>query len=153
MCQSLAFQIREVSRDLRQQEKHYFETIRAYEKNTKNTAIELSEEQKQMMMGMEEEMEDETNDLANNKVDELVKNINKLSSIYKELNNLVIEQGSLIDRIDVNIESTLEHTQKAVVRLVAAEEAASSPFADKVMKILAIMILMMAVILGLKWAA
>lgn len=41
--------------------------------------------------------------LNNKKVDELVKNINKLSTIYKELNNLVIEQGSLIDRIDVNI--------------------------------------------------
>lgn len=49
-------------------------------------------------------MHEETNDMLNNKkVDELVKNINKLSTIYKELNNLVIEQGSLIDRIDVNI--------------------------------------------------
>lgn len=42
MSQSLALEIREVSRELRQQEKQYFDTIRAYEKNTKNTAIELS---------------------------------------------------------------------------------------------------------------
>ena len=65
----------------------------------------------------------------------------------------MIEQGSLIDRIDVNIESTLEHTQKAVVHLVAADEHASSSFADRMMKVLAIMILIMAVILGLKWSA
>lgn len=90
MCQSLAGQIRDVSRNLRLQEKQYFDTIRSYEKNTKNSAIELSETQKQMMMGVEEEMEDQTNDMQNNKIDELVKNINKLSSIYKELNNLVI---------------------------------------------------------------
>ena len=43
MCQSLACHIREVSRNLRQQEKQYFDTIRSYEKNTKNSAIELSE--------------------------------------------------------------------------------------------------------------
>jgi t-SNARE complex subunit (syntaxin) len=36
------------------------------------------------------------------------------------LNNLVIEQGSLIDRIDVNIEQTYEHTVKAVAHLEVA---------------------------------
>ena len=41
--------------------------------------------------------------MQNDKIDELVKSINKLSTIYKELNNLVIEQGTIIDRIDVNI--------------------------------------------------
>lgn len=39
MGQSLASEIREVSRTLRQQEKQYFDTIRSYEKNAKNTAI------------------------------------------------------------------------------------------------------------------
>lgn len=49
-----------------------------------------------------------------------MQSINKLSTIYKELNNLVIEQGSLIDRIDVNIEETYEHTVKAVAHLEVA---------------------------------
>ena len=39
----------------------------------------------------------------NKQIAELVKTINQLSSIYKQLNELVIEQGSLIDRIDFNI--------------------------------------------------
>lgn len=42
MGQSLALEIREVSRNLRQQEKQYFDTIKSYEKSTKNSAIELS---------------------------------------------------------------------------------------------------------------
>lgn len=106
------------------------------------------------MKGMEEEMVEETNDLQDNKkIDELVKNINKLSTIYKELNNLVIEQGSLIDRIDVNIESTLTHTKQAVAHLVAADEHASSTIADKVMKVLVVLIFLLAIILGLKWVA
>lgn len=51
----------------------------------------------------QEEMQEEKNDLENKQIDELVKSINKLSTIYKDLNALVIEQGSLVDRIDVNI--------------------------------------------------
>lgn len=65
----------------------------------------------------------------------------------------MIEQGSLIDRIDVNIESTLQHTKQAVVHLEAVDEHASSTIADKVMKVLVIMILILAIILGLKWMA
>ena len=44
-------------------------------------------------------------DLQRNKqITDLVKSINQLNGIYKQLNELVIEQGSLIDRIDFNIE-------------------------------------------------
>lgn len=55
------------------------------------------------MTSEQEEMMEEKNDMKNDKIDELVKSINKLSGIYKELNQLVIEQGSIIDRIDVQI--------------------------------------------------
>lgn len=40
----------------------------------------------------------------NKQITDLVKSINQLSSVYKELNELVIAQGSLIDRIDFNID-------------------------------------------------
>lgn len=89
----------------------------------------------------------------NIRIEELVKNINKLSNLYKELNNIVIEQGSIVDRIDINIEATQVHTMGAVVHLVNADEHASSHFADKIMKMLVIMIIILGVILGLKWMA
>lgn len=43
-------------------------------------------------------------DAKNKQITDLVKSINQLSNVYKQLNELVIEQGSLIDRIDFNIE-------------------------------------------------
>lgn len=92
-----------------------------------------------------------TDTTENTKITELVHSINRLSIIYKELNNLVIEQGSLIDRIDFNIEQTFEHTVKAVKHLEAANEQASSAFADKVIKVLVILIISMAFILGAKY--
>lgn len=38
-----------------------------------------------------------------NQIAGLVRSINQLSAVYRQLNELVIEQGSLIDRIDYNI--------------------------------------------------
>lgn len=43
----------------------------------------------------------------------MVKSIYSLNAIYKELQNLVIEQGSLLDRIDENIERTVDSGKKA----------------------------------------
>ena len=93
----------------------------------------------------------ESDNAEDHRIHELVQSINKLSGIYKELNNLVIEQGSLIDRIDVNIQQTYEHTVQAVKHLEAANEHASSAFADKVIKVLVLMIVAMAFALGVKY--
>ena len=38
------------------------------------------------------------------RIHELIKSINQLTTVYRDLNELVIHQGSLIDRIDFNIE-------------------------------------------------
>lgn len=53
-------------------------------------------------------------------INALVNNINKLSNIYKEMSELVIDQGSMIDRIDYNIDETIKHTKKGVEHLIAA---------------------------------
>lgn len=80
----------------------------------------------------------------------MVKSINQLNNIYKQLNELVIEQGSLIDRIDFNIEETYQHVEKGVGHLQSANEKAESPCARKCMCFLIIGILIMAVVVGFK---
>lgn len=109
--------MRECSRELRAQEKEHFDRLKMYEKGTANAAIELSETQKERMKGefsFEEEesshqLFENVGENRNRQIGELVNSINKLTEIYKDLNELVIEQGSLIDRIDCNIEETLQH--------------------------------------------
>lgn len=88
----------------------------------------------------------------NRQIAELVKSINQLSTIYKQLNELVIEQGSLIDRIDFNIEEAFLHVERGITHLRGAEDKASSPCARKCMCILIILILAMACVIGFKVA-
>jgi syntaxin 16 len=89
----------------------------------------------------------------NEQIDKLFQSITKLSVIYKEMNQLVIDQGSIVDRIDYNVEATLKHTKKAVVHLEGANEAASSPFADRVIKSLVITVIVLLIVLGYKFSA
>lgn len=48
----------------------------------------------------------------------MIDTINELSHIFKQLNQLVIDQGTLLDRIDYNIEETVENTKKAKKSLI-----------------------------------
>mgnify|MGYP002345227227 FL=1 len=65
----------------------------------------------------------------------------------------MVDQGSVIDRIDCNIDATLTHTEKAVVHLRGAEKHASSATADKCIKILLVMLLIGAVVLAFKYSS
>ena len=91
-------------------------------------------------------------DNRSSQITDLVNSINKLSSIYKELNELVIEQGSLIDRIDCNIEETLGHVERGNKHLKKAEEHVSNSCAEKCMLVLLTLILVVAIILGFKYS-
>jgi len=50
-------------------------------------------------------------------INEIAKSIIQLSDIFKEIQALVIDQGTLLDRIDYNIEMVNEHVAEAVVQL------------------------------------
>ena len=50
-------------------------------------------------------------------INNLVKSINDLAVVFKELSVIVIDQGNILDRIDYNIEQAVRHTKKANVEL------------------------------------
>eukprot|EP00614_Pseudopedinella_elastica_P001912 CAMPEP_0172603888 /NCGR_PEP_ID=MMETSP1068-20121228/24099_1 /TAXON_ID=35684 /ORGANISM="Pseudopedinella elastica, Strain CCMP716" /LENGTH=496 /DNA_ID=CAMNT_0013405767 /DNA_START=63 /DNA_END=1553 /DNA_ORIENTATION=+ len=55
-------------------------------------------------------------------INTLVESIEELSTIFKELAVLVIDQGTVLDRIDYNMEQAVEKVEDGVVQLVKAEE-------------------------------
>jgi hypothetical protein len=56
----------------------------------------------------------------------LCANIDALAQVFSELRNLIVDQGSIIDRIDYNMEEATERTSKGLAQLQAANTAAAN---------------------------
>jgi syntaxin 16 len=52
----------------------------------------------------------------------IAQSIEELGSIFKELAVLVIDQGTILDRIDYNMEAVVEHTKTGINQLDKAEK-------------------------------
>ena len=51
----------------------------------------------------------------------IAQSIEELGAIFKELAVLVIDQGTILDRIDYNMEAVVEHTREGIQQLEKAE--------------------------------
>ena len=70
-------------------------------------------------------MKDEPDQLLQkreNELDEIVRGINKLQELFKDLHIIVIEQGTILDRIDYNIDAGLNNVSKGKKKIIDAEE-------------------------------
>lgn len=80
----------------------------------------------------------------------LAQSINDLAQIFQELNVLVIEQGSVLDRIDFAVENTLKHIAAGKDQLIQANETSKKMRTTKCILCLLVAIAILAVILGVK---
>jgi len=80
----------------------------------------------------------------------IAQSINDLAAIFKELSVLVIEQGSVLDRIDYNVEQTLFHVNDAVVQLQAADKSSAQARTCKCIIALTIVVAILTIILVYK---
>lgn len=60
-------------------------------------------------------------EMERNEILELNKNIEQLKGIFMNVENLVVQQGDIIDRIDVNIEQTMNYVEGVRNRLTGGE--------------------------------
>lgn len=82
----------------------------------------------------------------------IVESVHELNSIFKELNNLVIIQGSLLDRIDYNIDESLAHVKKGDETLTRVENRQkTSKCACRVMTLMVLGILVLGIVLMVRW--
>jgi hypothetical protein len=56
----------------------------------------------------------------NYELNEIAKSISQLAELFKDLSALVIDQGTLLDSVEYNIEQTAVHVQEAVKELNVA---------------------------------
>lgn len=59
-------------------------------------------------------------------IEKVANSMQQLNGVFKELASLVIDAGTVLDRIDYNLERVADHTSSAVVELGEAERAVRS---------------------------
>jgi syntaxin 16 len=80
----------------------------------------------------------------------IAQSIEELGTIFKELAVLVIDQGTILDRIDYNMEAVVEHTKTGIKQLEKAEKHQKSARPMRCIICLSITIFILLFILVLK---
>ncbi|CAI2372082.1 unnamed protein product [Moneuplotes crassus] len=101
-------------------------------------------------MNQQEVMLEQMKQAKDEEIEDMVKAANDLASLFKELSVLVIEQGTVLDRIDYNVETALVNTKKGRKHLVKAKEYSESSRARNIILCLAASILFCIALLIIK---
>jgi len=155
----LAKQLQELSVDFRQSQRKYLSEVRAQKSggSTSNdhfAGIDLSTEeggsffttqQVQVVDDLQEAIESRDQEIS-----KIAQSIEELGTIFKELAVLVIDQGTILDRIDYNMEAVVESTKTGVKQLEKAEKAQKNARPMKCIGCLVITIFILLIILILK---
>jgi len=73
-----------------------------------------------------------------------------LSNIFQELNSMVIDQGTVLDRIDYNVERTAEHVKEAEKELIVATGSQKKGTRRRVILLLVLVVVGMVILLFVK---
>ena len=83
-------------------------------------------------------------------ISELTDSINSLAVLFKDLSVLVIEQGTILDRIDYNLQETAAHIDQGVVELEKAEKHQKASKMFLCIMLLAALCILMILVLAIK---
>jgi syntaxin 16 len=134
---SLATQLTKLSTDFKGVQKKYMADIRrgrggsGFDELLSTSTTDVldagfTEDQLIELEEIEGQVETRTQEIT-----KIAKSINELNSVFKEMATLVVEQGTILDRIDYNMENVVKDTTQANKELTKAEEAQKSSRVQK----------------------
>ncbi|KAL9652339.1 hypothetical protein ABK040_011995 [Willaertia magna] len=175
---SLVTELNDLSKRFREQQQDYLQRLKSLKQRKQNVMVYKSEEinhsnleeelteeeqerinmleQKQFDPGFTDEqiqllIQNEIENIRRDKeIREILASIVELNQLFKELNQLVIEQGTLIDRIDHNIEQTHVFVQKGNKELLQGEKYQKCGTMGIIIVILLVAVLLVIVAIILK---
>ena len=149
MHQNLLKKLSDFSNKLRLNEKLYME------KYQELNSSDLIENQMESQSDFQDQIT--TTKVNSNKkiLEQRKKDIDKLlyalSELYKSAQNLVVEQGTILDRIDENIDTSKHQVRRAHKELVEAEEDSRSSCARKTNLYLTITVFILGILVLFKY--
>lgn len=128
VMKAMAYKLRSLSKDFRTLQKDFLVRLKAREDSGKeffdeetNAAFmegdqELSEAQLAQLEDAKTSVHEREREIAR-----IAQSINDLASIFRELSVLIVEQGSILDRIDYNVERSMEQVKEGHKEIIKAE--------------------------------
>ena len=127
----LVTRIQNFSNEFRKNEQQYLKYLKEMgvvinSNNENNTSNDLltnndDDEKKNFLYTQEDDLHSQIKK-RDEDISVLVKSINELSVIFKDLQNIVQEQGTILDRIDYNINISYENSQKGLQSIKKDDE-------------------------------
>ena len=149
---NLATKLQEITRKIRTNEENYMTKFRelGHEESTREPSPETYAKKPHdfLELSMAEDNILRQRDLE---INGLVHSINELAIIFKEMSILVNEQGTILDRIDYNIESAIVNTKQATKHLLKTEKLVESGCARNAILVLIVVIFLESLMLLLKY--
>eukprot|EP00525_Craspedostauros_australis_P013186 CAMPEP_0198111386 /NCGR_PEP_ID=MMETSP1442-20131203/3341_1 /TAXON_ID= /ORGANISM="Craspedostauros australis, Strain CCMP3328" /LENGTH=319 /DNA_ID=CAMNT_0043767789 /DNA_START=89 /DNA_END=1048 /DNA_ORIENTATION=+ len=125
---NLAKQLQQLSVTFRQSQRKYLAEVQAQKQGGDdkfgidlNAAADgdfFTTQQVQVVDNLQEAIQSRDQEIA-----KIAQSIEELGTIFKELAVLVIDQGTILDRIDYNMEAVVEHTKTGIQQLEKAEKS------------------------------
>lgn len=154
---ALAASLQDRTKQLRAQQKRLFDSLESHAPGDAEF-LKLTPQQ-ELKMADEDFSGDELVQLdvliadeRNREISALVGSINELSDMFREMGRLILEQGTLLDRIDYNLEQTVEHCERAQEQLVKADEHQKNNCGNKFIVFEIVLILALCLVLVFKKA-
>eukprot|EP00440_Ansanella_granifera_P003601 gb/GFBE01003905.1/.p1 GENE.gb/GFBE01003905.1/~~gb/GFBE01003905.1/.p1 ORF type:complete len:327 (+),score=72.22 gb/GFBE01003905.1/:1-981(+) len=155
---NLATQLQQLSQQFRQSQKDYLNDIRKRQKGAgwEDASTSILGSRSDLDVGFTETQLQELESMEqsatqrNEEISKIAASITDLHTIFKELAVLVIDQGSILDRIDYNIEQVVHQSSEANKQLQKAEESQKSNRAMKCIYFLVIANIVLMLILIVK---
>jgi len=149
----LATQIQQWTMAIRKQQKTLLNRVKDVgETGIRDNGYQASTDYSDEAVRQEMEAMDDIARERDEDVNRLIDTINELSHLFKQMNHLVIEQGTLVDRIDYNLESAVSHVVKGKGQLRKAVQYQDSKCGSYCIRILVIMNVIFTILFLLKFS-
>ncbi|KNB44392.1 syntaxin [Blastocystis sp. subtype 4] len=150
----LASRLQELSMAYRKKQKQFFQKLRSVDVGLATTGADddlletgFNQTQKGAMDMMRKETQSREQEIQQIGNYECAKSAQELAQIFKDLNQLVIEQGTIVDRIDYNMDQAVVKVKEGLQQVVKAEEYKKS---SRPYTIIAVLVLIIVVCIVLK---
>ncbi|KAJ2553084.1 Integral membrane protein SED5 [Coemansia sp. RSA 1933] len=106
----------------------------------------MTDEQLQMMESNEQAIAKREGEIA-----KIHDSITELASIFNQMQEMIIDQGTVLDRIDYNIENANVNLASAADELQTADKYHKQTTANKCIVVLGVLVIVLVIILVIKW--